>query len=46
MSPESTVTMHAIIALLRTMRGVTEEHVQAVATFLGTAIERADRVES
>ena len=39
MSPESTVTMHAIVALLRTMRGVTEETIQAVTHYLGIIVE-------
>ena len=43
MSPEATCTMHAVIALLRTMRGVDEAKVQAVTTFLGIAIDEAEK---
>ena len=35
--------MHHCIALLRTLPGVTEEKVQAVATYLGIAIDEAER---
>ena len=42
MSPESTIVVHHAIALLRTLPGVTEEKVQAVAAYLGIVIERAE----
>ena len=35
--------MHSVIALLRTMQGVDEAKVQAVATYLGIAIDEAER---
>ena len=44
MSPESRVAMHSVIALLRTMQGVDEADVQAVTTFLGIAIDEAEKV--
>ena len=43
MSPEARVAMCRCIALLRTMRGVTEEDVQAVSTYLGIIVEQAER---
>jgi hypothetical protein len=42
-SPEATVITHHCIALLRTLPNVTEEKVQAVATYLGIIIEEAER---
>ena len=38
--------MHAVIALMRTMNGVDEAKVQAVTTFLGIAIDEAEREEA
>ena len=43
MTPDSRVTLHAVIALLRTMSGVTEADVQAVSAYLAVAIEQAER---
>jgi hypothetical protein len=34
--------MHSCVALLRTLPGVTEATVQAVATYLGIIIEEAE----
>ena len=45
MSPEATIIMHHCIALLRTLPGVTEEKVQAVATYLGIVVEQAESEE-
>ena len=42
MSPEACCTLHACVALLRTLPGVTEEKVQAVTAYLGLVIERAE----
>jgi hypothetical protein len=42
-SPDDRVTLHACVALLRTLRGVSEETVQAVSTYLGICIEQAER---